>query len=83
MASVYIIYSEKLDRYYIGVTQNLEERIKKHNRNNRGFTGKAIDWELQHQEVFETKTEALRREKEITNWKSRQMIEQLINNNTL
>ena len=46
MASVYILYSEKLNKYYIGSCLNLEERINKH-RNKEysdSFTGKADDW---------------------------------------
>ncbi|WP_391561010.1 GIY-YIG nuclease family protein [Mucilaginibacter achroorhodeus] len=28
----YIIYSERLDKYYVGHTENLNTRLKQHNR---------------------------------------------------
>lgn len=31
MFSVYILYSEKLDRFYIGTTDNIEHRLNEHN----------------------------------------------------
>jgi putative endonuclease len=76
--TVYILFSKELNRYYIGVTSNLEERIKKHNRKNKGFTGRANDWYLVYSEEHETKAIAIAREREIKNWKSREMIERLI-----
>lgn len=43
---VYILYSTLKDKYYIGYTSNeIEERIRKHNTNHKGFTGGAGDWE--------------------------------------
>ncbi|HNQ67231.1 MAG TPA: GIY-YIG nuclease family protein [Bacteroidales bacterium] len=42
---VYILYSKKLDRYYIGYTGDfLEERLRRHNCEHKGFTGSANDW---------------------------------------
>ena len=76
---VYILYSMKLDRYYIGATGNLVSRIENHLMNHKGFTAKAKDWELKHSEAFENKSEAFAREKQIKKWKSRIMIEKLIN----
>ncbi len=76
---VYIIYSPTKDKYYVGFTNDdMNERIRKHNSNHSGFTGKTNDWELKHLEVFATKQEALSREKEIKKWKSRKLIEKLI-----
>lgn len=76
---VYIIYSQRIDKYYVGYTsQNIGERIRKHNSNHKGFTGKANDWILVYQELFEYKTQALGREKQIKSWKSRVKIKELI-----
>ena len=65
--------------YYVGTTADLEERIRKHNTNHKGFTGKANDWEGVYIEEYESKSKALNREREIKKWKSRKMIEYLIN----
>jgi len=45
MALVYILYSSSLDRYYIGsTTQPVEERLRRHLSDHKGFTAKAKDW---------------------------------------
>ena len=78
---IYILFSEYKNKFYIGYTSDeLSERIRKHNSNHRGFTGGIGDWELKYSEAYFTKTEAIKREKEIKNWKSRKMIEMLISN---
>jgi len=77
MFYTYVIYSASRDRYYVGSTSNLQERLLKHNANHKGFTGKAGDWKIVHSEEFASKTEALTREKQIKSWKSRKMIEKL------
>jgi putative endonuclease len=79
MHHVYIIFSEKLNRFYIGYTaDDPDERLRKHNTNHKGFTGKTNDWTLKHLESFDSKTEALLREKIIKKQKSRKFIEKLI-----
>lgn len=76
---VYILFSAFKNRYYIGFTaDDINERIRKHNTNHAGFTGKTGDWQLVHIEIYSTKAEAMTREKQIKNWKSRKLIEKLI-----
>ncbi|MCG2419194.1 GIY-YIG nuclease family protein, partial [Aequorivita sp. F47161] len=53
--------------------------LKEHLWKHKGFTSKAKDWELKYSESFATKAEAILREKQIKKWKSRKMIETLIN----
>ena len=74
----YILFSKKLDRYYIGSTGDVAKRLKKHLQNHKGFTSKAIDWKVVYSEKFATREEALKRERQIKKWKSRKMIEKLI-----
>jgi putative endonuclease len=78
MYFVYIIYSQKLDKYYIGFTADIEERIAKHNRNSKGFTNLGKPWILIYSESFESKNEAMEREKQLKSWKNRERIEHLI-----
>jgi putative endonuclease len=77
MFFVYILFSQSLNKYYIGFTSDLKDRLRKHNSNHKGFTGTRSDWIVKYTEKFETKIEALNREKQIKNWKSRLMIEKL------
>ena len=75
----YILFSKKLDKYYIGHTcMALEERLKKHNTNHKGFTGRTKDWEVVYFETFDTKKAAYAREREMKSKKSRKYIEQLV-----
>ena len=74
----YILYSAQLDKYYLGHTSNLEERLKKHHTNHKGFTGRENDWELKYFESFDSKSAAYSRELQVKKWKSRKMIEKLI-----
>ena len=78
MHYIYILYSEILDRYYIGSTKDVSKRIEKHLQSKKGFTSRAKDWELKYSEVFDEKSEALQRERAIKRWKSRKLLEELI-----
>ena len=75
---VYIIYSESIDSYYIGQTANLQERLYRHCNSGSKSTKKAKDWKLVYKEVYNSRSESVRREREIKNKKSRKYIEQLI-----
>jgi GIY-YIG catalytic domain len=56
MFSFYILFSSNLDKYYIGHTgDDITERIRKHNSNHKGFTGKVGDWKLVYSENYPTK----------------------------
>ena len=75
---VYILYSTKLDKFYIGSTQNIEERLKSHLSNHTGFTTRAKDWEVCYSETYASKNEGLVRERQLKSWKSRALLEKLI-----
>ena len=78
MAYVYIIYSAKVNKYYVGACTNLERRLYEHNIGHSTFTSTGIPWELKYTEKFNSLQEAKKREKEIKNKKSRIYIENLI-----
>ena len=79
MPLFYILYSASFDCYYIGhTTEPIEERIRKHNSNHSGFTGKAADWRLVYLEEYTSKSLAYRREREVKAWKSRKRVEELV-----
>jgi putative endonuclease len=74
----YILYSAKLDKYYIGSTGDLEGRLQRHNTSNHGFTSTGKPWEIKYFETFESKTEAMKRELLLKSWKNRKSLEDLI-----
>ena len=79
---VYILRSESISGYYVGHTDDLSRRILQHNdseyqgskhtKRNKG------PWTCVYAEQYNTRAEAMRREKEIKAKKSRQYIEFLI-----
>jgi len=78
MWKVYILYSEIIDRYYIGVTDDIEWRLERHNQGWGRYTKRGIPWKVVYLEEFDSKSAALSREREIKNRKSRKYIENLI-----
>jgi len=78
MASLYILFLEKLNNYYIGSCINLDSRIYEHSIGHSKFTSKGTIWGFVHQETFDDLTAAKRRESQIKKMKSRKYIEALI-----
>ncbi len=78
MFYLYIIYSAKLDRYYVGHTADIDVRIDQHNNGLSSFTSKANDWKLVYKEPFLLRQEAHKRELAIKKKKSRKYVEWLI-----
>ncbi|WP_297098986.1 GIY-YIG nuclease family protein [uncultured Draconibacterium sp.] len=74
----YILYSQKLDKFYIGSTADLEGRLQRHNTSNKGFTSTGKPWELKYYETFDEKSDAMKREMQLKKWKSRSTILKLI-----
>ena len=62
MYVVYILKSLKDFRYYIGQTENLDERIKKHNGGRVKSTKLRIPLVLIRNEMFTTRSDAMKRE---------------------
>jgi putative endonuclease len=77
MFTVYILYSQRIDKFYVGYTNDLNRRLSEHNRIKGKFTDKGIPWKVVYTETFPSKSEAMSREAEIKNKKSRNYIENL------
>ena len=78
MPTTYILYSAKLNKYYIGSCANIEKRLYEHNIGHSKFTSTGIPWEIVHSEEYPTLIEARQREIKIKKMKSRKYIEDLI-----
>ena len=81
MYSVYILYSTSADCYYIGHTADLARRLISHNTSDkkRTYTCSRRPWVLVFKEdSYSTRSDAMKREREIKGWKSKVMIEKLI-----
>ena len=79
MFTVYVLYSEKFDKIYIGYTSKLEQRLLEHNElGKRGWTVSFRPWELILNENFNSKKLAMKREKELKSHQGRIFIRKLI-----
>ncbi|NNK88579.1 MAG: GIY-YIG nuclease family protein [Flavobacteriaceae bacterium] len=63
MINVYVLYSEKVGRYYVGMAENLEIRVGEHNAGKVKSTKGYLPWVLVHHESFESRVIAREREK--------------------
>ena len=62
MFSAYILRSEKAGSHYYGHSSDLKQRLERHNLGKVRYTKSKRPWILIHSEVFETKSEAYKRE---------------------
>jgi len=72
---VYILQSTKDGTYYIGSTNDLSDRIIRHNQGRSKYTKSKRPWEVVYSEEFDDRASAVNREKELKSWKSKHLIE--------
>lgn len=65
MNYVYLLRSQKTQKFYIGSTANLRQRFYQHNHRLSIATKADALWELVYYEAFPTKTLALQRERKL------------------
>jgi putative endonuclease len=80
MYYVYVLYSGKFDRIYIGQTNDISARIWKHNNGLVKSTKAYVPWHVVYSESFVTRSEAMRREKELKSHQGRDFIRKQIRN---
>ena len=76
---VYILQSIKDHKFYIGSTSDVAARVKFHNSGLQRSTRNRIPFRLVLFEEHETKTDALKRERQIKSWKGGEAFRMLIN----
>jgi len=74
----YILESQTSGRYYIGHSQDLIERLNRHNSGMVKATKNKGPWSLIYSEIFDNKLEANQRELEIKSKKSMIYIKKLL-----
>ena len=65
MFVVYVLFSDISDRYYVGQTSNIEERIERHNQGLVKSTKFGIPWKIVLLIEIETRAEAMILERKI------------------
>ncbi len=79
---VYVL-KNPFGKFYVGQTQNLEERLNRHNCGQSTYTKNRGPWELVYYEPVESRSAAMQREKEIKNKKSAKYIQWLIDSQNI
>lgn len=76
----YIIQNSFSGRRYIGSTEDLERRLSEHN-NGKTFSTRYAKglWKLVHSEQFDTREQALNRERMIKSYKGGEALKKLLN----
>jgi putative endonuclease len=83
MYHTYILISQSTDKLYIGQTNNLEARLRRHNIDKNFATKNRGPWKLIFSKEFPTRCEAMKFEKYLKSLKNRQYIFDKINKNEL
>jgi len=74
MYFTYVLYSQKFDEIYIGQTNNLELRLEEHNSGMSKSTKRYAPWEIIYTESFNSRSAAMRREKQLKSHSGRDFI---------
>src|SRR5260221_183954 len=75
---VYILISQKDNSFYIGQTNNIDDRLKRHNAGQERYTKTKVPWKLFWFIQVPSRSEAMRLERNIKNLKSRKRILEFI-----
>ncbi|HVZ67553.1 MAG TPA: GIY-YIG nuclease family protein [Patescibacteria group bacterium] len=78
MIFVYILQSLKDHGYYIGISKNLTDRLKKHNAGGVSSTSRRRPFKIVYSEAFESYNIARLREKEIKSYKGGNKLRELL-----
>ena len=77
MFYIYILENEK-GKHYIGYTNDLEDRLKRHNTNQVKWTSNKGPWKIIYSEYFESKPDAYKRERQIKRYKGGNAFKELL-----
>jgi putative endonuclease len=74
----YILKSKITRKYYVGSTENLDERLRRHNAGHVKSTKKYRPYEIVYYEEYNSKNDAYRREMEIKSYKGGKAFKKII-----
>jgi len=75
---IYILYDDKLDKYYIGSTVHLDRREYEHLSKQSKYTKSGKNWQLVFYHKYLNIKDARRIEYKLKRFKSREIIEKII-----
>lgn len=78
MYYLYILKSEKINRFYIGITNNLQRRLRQHDSGLSKYTKTILPIKLAFFQTFEDINEVRKAEKWLKKSKSKSLIQKII-----
>jgi putative endonuclease len=79
--SIYVMWSEKLQKRYVGSAKDPLIRLQQHNAGASKFTRGGRPWILIHKEILTTKTSALQRERYLKSGVGRKWLDEMFSLN--
>ena len=73
--TIYILYSDQFDKYYIGQTSNFESRIKLHNSGLVQSTKPYVPWEKALTIEKSSRVESMKLEKKLKNLNRQRLLQ--------
>ncbi len=80
MYYIYVLKSQKNNRYYTGSAQDVGARVAQHNAGKSPYDKLNKPFDILHQEAFSTRGEAVRRERYLKTGKGREELSQILEN---
>ena len=78
MYYIYILKSQKHGRYYVGSSNDIEKRLKRHNASQNKSTKSGAPWTIVYSEEFLSRQDAVRRELQIKKYKGGEAFKKLV-----
>ena len=78
MYYVYVLRSEKVGKFYIGSTSDVNARLDFHNSGKQRSTRHRIPFKIVYTEKYVDKSDAIKREKQIKSYKGGEAFKRLI-----
>lgn len=75
---VYVLRSEKTGRRYTGYSEDFEERLRRHHGGESLATSHGCPWTLVHRETYQTRAEAVQRERYLKTGRGRDELGALV-----
>ena len=64
---VYILYTSKFDKYYVGQTNDIADRLSRHNGGSERATKSYVPWQMKWHITKPSRAEAMALEKKLKN----------------
>jgi putative endonuclease len=81
MYTVYVLKSTVIKKSYVGITNDLERRLREHNEGKSYFTKRYLPWIVVYKEQVQDREEARKREKYLKSAAGRRFLKKEVFNN--